>query len=180
MIHFHKVGKIKDAFGIRGDIYVLVFSKEVSWFKKLKNFSLQDGQRELKSHGVFEVQSVRPHKDGLVIHCLGVDDRNHAELMKGKDFCIDKSLLISKKGEGIFLSEILGFSVFEIHPGGGVLKIGQIESFSSNGAQDLLVVQRNDGRSCEIPFVKEFIQDILFDQKEIYLELPSGLLEIND
>ncbi|HPI40764.1 MAG TPA: ribosome maturation factor RimM [Pseudobdellovibrionaceae bacterium] len=182
MKKYQKIGKIKDAFGIKGDLYIIVFSGDISWIKKLKVFSLKEGSLESEDPDLLVVKMVRPHKDGIVVHCEGIDTRNQSELLKGKNFCIDSSLLKSQKGESIFLAEIQGFSVFEVEQSLSASKkcIGSIESFSSNGIQDLLVVRRGDGKISEIPFVKDFVQEINFDKKEIYLTLPSGLLEIND
>jgi 16S rRNA processing protein RimM len=55
--------------------------------------------------------------------------------------------------------------------------IGAIVGFSSNGPQDLIVVNYN-GKDIEIPFVEAFICDLDFDHKKLMMELPEGLLDL--
>jgi 16S rRNA processing protein RimM len=57
--------------------------------------------------------------------------------------------------------------------------VGFVKEFSSNTVQDLLVVQNKDS-VFEIPFVKDFVVKIDFDQRTILMNLPEGLLQIND
>lgn len=158
------VGKIKDAFHLKGEMYVLVFSGDHSWSEDLKN--CQIGSQ------VFKITKARAHKDGIVIAVEGVKDRTQAEALKGKMFLIPEESLVSEEGETIYLSEILNFNLQDTNSSNS----GKIISFSSNGFQDLLVVENSDGSGkCEIPFVDELIVEINFDEKFIQMELPEGI-----
>ena len=35
------VGKIREAHGLKGDLYVLIFSGDITWAKRMKKFALQ-------------------------------------------------------------------------------------------------------------------------------------------
>ena len=54
--------------------------------------------------------------------------------------------------------------------------LGEIVGFSSNGPQDLLVVEAN-GKTVEIPFVDAFIKKIDFKHQSVVMELPEGLFK---
>ena len=164
------VGKVKSAHGLKGEIFVLIFSKDTSWSKKLKNCHLKNLNSEFNS---YTVEKVKPHKDGLIIQLTGVTNRNESESLIGQEFHIDGELLKSQKGETIYLSEILGFEVYLIDQ-----CVGRVEAFSSNGPQDLLVV-RNEEHLFEIPFVEDFIQNLDFESKKISMNFPAELMEIN-
>jgi len=157
------VGKVKEAHGLRGELYILVFSGEVSWLPGLKTFQLNS-----KS---FEIQAARVFKKGLLIKPKDINDRTQAEALHGQAFSIPEDLLVSKKGETIFLNEILNFQVIDKGQ-----SLGPITGFSSNGAQDLLQVQTIWG-PVEIPFVEAFIKDIDYVAKIVSMDLPEGLLE---
>lgn len=175
------VGKIKDAHGLKGEMYVLVFSGDVSWLEDLDVFGLGD----LPPRGseptpemikrTLKIQRAKPYKDGCIIKAEGIEDRTAAEGVKGQGFFIDDENLVADEGETIYLSEILGFEI--VDPNG--MAVGKIVAFSSNGAQDLLVVNTGRGQA-EIPFVDAFTVEIDHDAKKIVMDLPEGLLEIGE
>lgn len=162
--NWKQVGKVKEPHGLKGELYILVFSRETSWFKDLTTFKLNDK--------IYSVERAKPFRDGLLLKPKELNDRNQSEAVHGFEFSIPAELLVSKKGETIFLSEILGFEVFNHGQ-----PVGPITKFSSNGPQDLLVVAYQ-GREVEIPFVQPFISEIKFAERQVQMQLPEGLLEI--
>lgn len=83
------------------------------------------------------------------------------------------SLFISDNGDSSFyLSEIEGFKVFDQDR-----CIGEVVGFGSNSVQDLIIVQI-DKDKVEIPLVEDFLIAIEFEQKEIHMNLPPGLVEV--
>lgn len=174
------VGKVKDAHSLKGEIYVILFSKDQSYYTKIKDFQLIDEKNN--TFHTFNIEKIKPHKEGFIIKAKELNDRNQSEAVKGHLFAVDDSLFISAPGEEIFLIEILNFKVFD-HPSNGtrlgdVKYLGQVTGFFDNGAQDLLIVSDEIG-SFEIPFVESFFESINYEKKEIYVTLPEGLIEIN-
>lgn len=165
------VGKVKDAHGLRGELYILVFSGEVAWAKKLKNFELRNAKTG--ETVAYSVEKLKPFKQGLIIKPETLADRNGAEAVKGFEFYIPAEIFVSKPGETIYLNEILGFMV----KNAAQENIGVVKSISTNGAQDLLVVEAAKG-TVEIPFVEAFIKKIDFKHKTIVMDLPEGLLDL--
>ncbi len=162
-----QVGKVKDAFHLRGEVYILIFSGEWDWIDDLEH--CQIGGK------TYQVKKAREHKDGLVLSLNEVTDRTQAEYLRGKMFCIPQELLISQEGETIYLSEIAGFKVVDSNSQNS----GVIESFSSNGDQDLLVLKvEGKVKPVEIPFVEDFIDEIEFENKLIRMNLPEGIWDI--
>lgn len=167
-----KVGKVKEAHGLRGDLYILVFSKDVSWAQDLKTFELGPENGDRKS---YTVEKCKPYKDGLILKSAAIGDRTAAELVRGQMFFIPEKLLESDEGETIYLNEIDGFQVQDPQ---GQLQ-GTIVGFSSNIAQDLLIVERPDGKRAEIPFVEDFIVEINFEGRVLRLDLPEGIWDLD-
>jgi len=165
-----KVGKVKDAQGLGGELFILLFAKEAPWLKKLQQFALSK-----EDQGPFEIhlcQKARTHKEGLVLKSTLLQDRTQAEAKKGLQFFVPAEFLESAPGETIFLKDIHGFQVqtsAEI--------VGPIIDFSTNGAQDLLIVDRQ-GVRVEIPFVEAFIDEIDFVKKLVKMTLPEGLWDL--
>src|SRR5579871_4268383 len=110
MSEWKLVGKVKDAHGLQGELLVLIFSGQAEWKTKLKKFMLANDQHQ---ENIFSVHSLRETKNGLVIKCKNIVDRTAAEKWVGQMFSIPADLLISAKGERIFLQEILHFQVVD-------------------------------------------------------------------
>lgn len=169
--NFRKLGKVKDAHGLKGELYIYIPSGEAEWLEELTICGLSSSFSEMQ---FFEVESVKWFKEGLRLKLKGVDDRNASEKLKGSEFFISEDLLVSDKGETIYLDEILDFKVYD-----GENLIGQIVDFSSNGAQDLLVVECLPSKKIvEIPYVEPFVEKIDWDLQELRMNLPEGLVDL--
>lgn len=163
------IGKIKDAHGLRGDVYVIFFSKDYSWADLIEELYVEDT--------LYEVLKASEHKDGLKVQLKGVADRNHSEALIGKQIYLPNDFFFEQNDEdGMFLAEIENFKVIDKTLG----EIGVITGFSSNVAQDLLIVTNANKKEFEIPFVDQFVVEIDHDGKTINMDLPEGLLEINE
>jgi 16S rRNA processing protein RimM len=160
------IGKVMDAHGIRGDVYCIVFSGDVSWLDKVQTLNLH--------HEDFKIKKIKAFKKGFIASLEGFDNRNKAEEYIGAELRVPEDLFVSEDGEALFLNEILGFTVFDKKN-----EIGSISGFSFNGLQDLLIIKK-EGKDLEIPFVKEFVSHIDYEKKQINMNLPEGLLEINE
>jgi 16S rRNA processing protein RimM len=167
---FLTVGHVKDAHGIKGELYIHLYAGQADWLKKLKEVRLKSA----KGHEVFTIERTRPHKEGLIFQLKEIKDRTKAESYKGRTFEIPTELLKSKSGESYFLYEILGYEVIDEKLG----SVGFVKDFSYNGAQDLLMVSPKTINAPEylIPFIKPFTQKIDEENKTIYMSLPDGLI----
>jgi 16S rRNA processing protein RimM len=161
-----------EAKGLGGEIFILLFSKDSSWISNLSKFALAtDDQGPFE---VFAVEKAREQKNGFIVKTKGLIDRTAAEKRRGSFFYVMPDVLVSKKGDTIFLSEIKGFLVFD-----GEAEVGPIVSFSSNGPQDILIVDKG-GREVSIPFIEVFIKSIDFPNRRVHMSLPEGLLEVDE
>lgn len=162
------IGKIKDAHGLRGDVFIIFFSKDYSWIDLIDEVYIEETP--------YEVIKAAVHKDGLKVQLNGVTDRNQSEALIGKQIYLPADFFFTQdEDEGMFLTEIEKFRVVDKTAG----EIGIITGFSSNTAQDLLVVTSPSGHVFEIPFVDAFIVEIDHENKTIQMDLPEGLLDLN-
>lgn len=173
---FHCVGYVQSAHGISGELYFKLFIKQSDWKNGLKEiFLLPKGKEKASDFVIFLEFKFKPHKDGLIFKTSQIKDRNLAETFKGCGVYISEQALKAEPGEPIFLNEILNFSISD--PTGNVL--GTIEDFSTNGAQDLLVVRTLKNKEALVPLVEEFIVDVDFEKQNIFMDLPKGLLDLD-
>lgn len=173
MSEFRLVGKIKEAHGLKGDVYVLVFSGDINWAKSLKQFAIKSrAQTELQ---VYNVQRLKPFKKGLIVKALEIENRDDSESIEGCEFYISESLLTSPEGDTIYLSEIEGFMVKTLEH----KDLGPIVGFSSNTAQDLLIITHGE-KKVEVPFVDAFIKKIDFKNRYVVMDFPADLLNLEE
>lgn len=171
---FHCVGWAKSAHGIRGELFVRLYAGQADWLDAVTELHLLlPGQSQLQP---FEIELARPHKEGLIVKLSGVGDRNRSEELQKSRVYIDEGALASESGERIYLREVLGFKVFDKEAG----ELGVVAGFGTNGAQDLLRVHTPEGREHLIPFIDPFIVHIDFDKQELKMDLPPGLLTIEE
>lgn len=175
-----KIGKIKSSHGIKGEVFILIFSKDTSWVKHNLVLHLSKNNSDFKEYTILKFKI---HKEGVIATLNDLKTRNESDLLIGTDIYIDISIFKSNSGESLYLIEIEGFTVFDQQ----LKNIGYIAGFSTNGLQDLLIIKdkKTDGLSSsvqaeyEIPFVKEFIVNIDYLNKILTTNLPEGLLDIN-
>ena len=123
----------------------------------------------------YTVERTKPFKKGIIVKAAEIANRNDSEAVEHMEFFVDDALLVSAPGENIYLSEILNFKLK--NPDQTVL--GEIVGFSSNGVQDLLVVQTSD-KKVEVPFVDAFIKKIDFKHSAVVMDLPEGLFDLEN
>ena len=128
------------------------------------HLSGSDGQLEK-----FEILTVKTS-----FHLKGMNNRNQAEAMIGKEIYVRAETFKSNDQEKPYLTEILHFSVVDNERG----PIGKVIGFSSNGSQDLLIVDFQNEK-VEIPFVDAYVTKLDRNEQQILMNLPEGLLEIN-
>jgi 16S rRNA processing protein RimM len=166
------VGWVKQAHGIRGELFVQLYAGKADWLSDLNSVSLlAPGDSTLKT---WDVEVCRPHKEGLILKVKGVSDRNTSETMRKSGVYIPQEMLVAD--EGLFLGQILNFKVVDLH---GVV-LGEIIGFASNGVQDLLRLKRENGVEALIPFVDAFVANIDFDNHQVKMDLPQGLLDLEE
>lgn len=162
-----KVAYVSKAHGIKGEILVLPFNVKAEWPQSIKEIFIGNSS--------FSVKNYRYHKKGIIFQLNNGQSRQEAELLKFQPVFLPKKLFKSKKGEKVYLAELISFSV-EVSGQG---EIGIVQSFQSVKHQDFLLVQHK-GASAKIliPFVESYIKVISFSKKRLVLDLPKNYLKI--
>jgi 16S rRNA processing protein RimM len=170
-VDYVRVGKIKDAHGVKGELFVLLFAGEAAWLDQLKTLRLVESERLDAPVKELELRAAKLHKNGFIAKTADLKTRNEAECLRGWLVEVPAEFFVSAKGEAIYLREIQGFQVFTKEKG----SIGTIEGFGTNGAQDILLIKTSWG-DFEVPFVETYVVKLDFAGQEIHLNLPEGLL----
>lgn len=172
---FRSVGKIRKAHGIRGELFLISFSKSFDWMDDINEAQLV--RKELNDEGKYEeirysfdIKKAKDHKVGRILKLKGIEDRNKAEEFEGAVFQVPQSVFQDEEKEDYYLLQLKGFSLFDENEN---LK-GSVVDFGNNGAQDLLVIE-NDSKKFEVPYVDELIKVLDFTEKKLVMALPEGI-----
>lgn len=163
-------GRIRKAHGIKGE--VLLSSDSGYWPQPFPK------KARISGKGVSLEQDIlhsRKSCKGYILQFKDCEDRESAQSLQGCTLYLSHNEFQSKRGGFLFLSELKDFSVFHAE---AAQEIGVVSHFLSHSCQDFLVIQKPSQQECEIPFVKEYIHKIDFNQKIIYLNLPEGFPNI--
>lgn len=168
------IGKIHSAQGIKGEIFVSIFSEEAEWADRWETLYVSK-DKEQQPSAEFAIASARTHKKlgrwGFAVRLDNVKDRNRAEELKGLKVYVPEDFLVSEEGEAIYLREVLGFRVIDQTRG----DVGEVVGFAGNAMQDLLVIESEKGQF-EVPFVEPLLVETDRDNKKLIMDIPQGLV----
>jgi 16S rRNA processing protein RimM len=136
----------------------------------LKLFALaqDNSRRELR------VEELWPHKALLVLKFAGVDSISDAEALIGCELQVPRSDRAQLESGWNYVSDLVGCVVFD-----SGREIGRIEDVQFGaGEAPLLIVVGGDGRH-EIPYAEAYLKSVDLERKQIQMQLPEGMLELN-
>jgi 16S rRNA processing protein RimM len=129
----------------------------------------QDSRREL------EVEDLWPHKGLLVLKFRGVDSISDAELLIGSELQVLSTERADLEPGWNYISDLIGCVVLD-----QAREIGRIEDVQFGaGEAPLLMVANAAGRKFEVPFAEAYLEGVDTAQRQVRMNLPEGMLEIN-
>ncbi len=126
-------------------------------------------RRELK------VEELWPHKGLLVLKFSGVDSISEAETLVGCELQVPRSQRSELQAGWNYVSDLVGCAVLDHGR-----EIGRIEDVQFGaGEAPLLVVRDAAARRVEVPFAEAYLDGVDVESKQVRMNLPEGLLEVN-
>ena len=171
---FVKAGFVRKAHGVKGEVLLSLdagyWPPSAGAVYLKKRSKVRSGQNILfdkKDLKAWPVLSARSSALGVIVQLKGLENRNSAQAEAGCEVYLQSCHFQSKKGESFYLSELLGFRVYQSEQ-----QLGFIDHFLSHSHQDLLAVKSLSQEIIEIPFVSAYIESVDFNKKTLKLKLP--------
>ena len=99
-----KIGIVSGLHGLKGEVYIHVFSKDISWINNLTSIIFEDSKGNLKP---FDVKSFKPYKSGFLVFLVGINDRTMAESLRSHLVWVLSDLFSTHDDdESFYLAEI--------------------------------------------------------------------------
>ena len=165
------LGTVVAKYSFKGEVLIKLDTDDPETYLSLQSFLLEDESRLIPCF----TTKVQLHKSQLLrVSVEGVNSEKQADLMIGKSVYLPLDQLPKLDDDQFYFHEIIGFKVIDYVLG----PIGIITGVNDASSQVLLEVEHND-RQILIPLVDELIQQLDKQQKQIYLYIPEGLLDLN-
>jgi 16S rRNA processing protein RimM len=165
------VGKILRSQGNRGELKLKFYDNSLIELSGLRTLFVEQGGEFQE----YQVESMMPRGKACHIKLRGVDSLSQADSLRGVEVFLPEESLIHFEGSRYYLFQLMGCSVLDLK--GEV--VGKVMDVLSVPANDLLVVDR-EGREILIPFHESICKQVDLAKKEIRIDPPAGLLDINE
>ncbi|MDR6214550.1 ribosome maturation factor RimM [Paracidovorax wautersii] len=168
-----EVGRIADAWGVKGWFKVLPYSTAPEALFSSKRWYLLPSEKGAKSFFagpvLLAVRQAREHSDSVVASAQGVDDRDAAEALKGARVFVPRSSFPTAAEDEYYWVDLIGLAVVNRE---GVA-LGAVRELLATGPQTTLVLAyEQDGKAAErlIPFVSAFVDKVDLAERRITVD----------
>lgn len=163
-----QVGVITSTHGVRGEVKVFPTTDDPARFKKLKEVVLDTG-KEMKT---LEIQGVKFFKNMVILKFKGIDNINDVEQYKTKSLYVTRKNAVKLKKDEYFIADLIGLSVCSDDES---IK-GEIKDVMETGANDVYVIELEDGRELLLPAIKECVLSVDMEAGMMKIHVLDGLL----
>jgi 16S rRNA processing protein RimM len=167
-----EVGRIADAWGIKGWFKVLSHSADPEALFSSKRWYLQPAERGLKTFSgtlLLKIREAKDHSGTVVATAQEVDDRNAAEALRGARVFVPRSSFPTTSADEYYWVDLIGLAVVNRE---GV-ELGTVKELLSTGPQTVLVLEYEaEGKPQErmIPFVSAYVDAVDLPGKRITVD----------
>lgn len=136
----------------------------------MKLFALdkQDARHELK------IEDFWPHKGLLVLKFAGIDSISQAEALIGSELQLPRSERAKLEAGWTFVSDLVGCAVFDHGR-----EIGRIEDVQFGAGEAPLLIVGGQDKKFDVPFAEAYVEGVDIGGRQVRLNLPDGMLDIN-
>ena len=164
-----RVGVISSTHGVRGEVKVYPTTDDVNRFKKLKKVVLDTGREYID----LEISGVKFFKNLVILKFKGIDNINDIEKYKGKDLLVHREDAVELEENENYVADLLDLKV--VTDDGQVL--GYLTEVMETGANDVYVVETEDGKELLLPAIRECILDVDLDEEVMTVHILPGLFD---
>lgn len=153
------LARVVSVHGVRGDVKVKSFTTPALQLFKYQNIHLDGVPIQ------FSKKSALPN-GYFIISCVGIDMRDKASTLVGKELRIDRAILPPLKENEFYLFDVIGCHVFD-HLG---IFLGTVSRIDHFGAGDIMTLINEGSKEVLLPLNKDFIERWDLPNKKLILK----------
>jgi 16S rRNA processing protein RimM len=172
------VGRIGRPHGVRGEVSVEVRTDEPDRrFHEGARLAVRAPRAGAPVPDPLTVTGTRWHQGRLLVTFAETRDRTAAEALRDCLLLVDVDPDVRPDDpEEFYDHQLVGLAV-RARDEAGVRPVGSVTEVLHSGAQDLLVVRRDDGREVMVPFVAALVTEVDVTAGHLVVDDRPGLLE---
>ena len=166
-----EVGRVLDAWGVKGWLKILPHSREPealfaakSWFLQAPDAKFRPGFSAFAGTVTIAVDAAKTHSDSVVAKIDGLDDRNDAESLRGCRIFLPRSAFPKALKDEYYWVDLIGLNVVNREG----IALGCVRDLMATGPNSVLCVeyqatQEDGGNKAEermIPFVSAYVDSV--------------------
>ena len=167
MEEYFQVGVISSTHGIAGEVKVFPTTDDISRFKKLKEVILDTGKERMTLH----ITQVKFVKQMAVLKFREFGNINEVERFRGKSLLVTRDQAVKLKKDEYFIADMIGLQVVSDENE----LLGRLGDVIQTGANDVYVIQNENGEELLIPAIKDCILKVDIEQGQMLVHLLPGL-----
>lgn len=154
---------------VAAEVHTDVPDRFAAGMKLLALAGAEAARREL------EIESLWPHKGLLVLKFRGVDSMSDAATLIGSELQVPQAERAQLDEGWNYISDLVGCALFDHGR-----EIGRIEDVQFGaGEAPLLMVAAQEYKKFDVPFAEAYLERVDVERKQVRMNLPEGMLEIN-
>ena len=157
--------------GNRGELTAISLSDHPERFEMLRHVFLYNPATE-HVPAEYSAEEIWHHQTTLIFKFAGVDSIHQAQQLTGWEVRIPFSERLPLEAHEFYHSDLIGCEVRDRATG---RSFGHVTGFEEGGANGLLKL----GPHILIPFTREICVSIMPEEQVILVDLPEGLIELN-
>ncbi len=170
MKDFFRVGVIASAHGIRGEVNVYPTTEDPRRFELLETVMLEE-KGEMRP---VSIASVKYFKKMVILKLSCADDRNAAELLRGRELYVPREDAIPLEEGEYYIADLIGLKVYTDE---GAF-FGTLADVMKTGANDVYVIRGDNGREYLLPVIEDCILETDLASGRMTVHIMDGLLDL--
>ena len=162
-----KVGVITTTHGVRGEVKVFP-TTDAERFMELEYVILDTGREKRE----LTIQNVKFFKNLVILKFEGIDNINDIEKYKGKELWVPREEAQELDEDEYYIGDLIGMDVL-LEDG---TRFGSLKDVMETGANDVYVVETEEGKEVLLPAIHDFIMDVDIEKNAMTIHLMKGLL----
>lgn len=168
MENYLRVGVITSTHGIKGEVKVYPTTEDPQRFRQLEQVILDTGKELIP----LDIEEVKFFKQMVILKFRGIDNINDVQKYRNMDLLVTRENAIKLEEGEYFICDLINCEVFTDTGE----RLGILTEVMTNAANDVYVVQMDNGKEVLLPAINDCILNIDVENKKVIVHLMKGLL----
>ncbi|MCQ2539580.1 MAG: ribosome maturation factor RimM [Acetatifactor sp.] len=169
MEQFFQVGIVSSTHGVKGEVKVYPTTDDMRRFKRLKDVIVDTGKERL----TLEIEGVKFFKQFVILKFKGIDTLNDVEKYRKATLFVTRENAVRLRKDEYFIADLMGLEVRDESDA----KIGVLREVLETGANDVYIIDLDDGRELLLPAIKDCVLEVDVEAGFIKIHILDGLLD---